>query len=370
MAMHNIDVDGAVQRITEKMEWVSERSKDKIPYKTVNGVHDDLSRSDINWWTNGFWPGIQWLLYHETGSQKHADIAREAERKLDRCFEEYYGIHHDAGFMWLLSAAADYRLTGDPLARKRALHAANLLAGRFNPAGNFIRAWNGTDNSGWAIIDCMMNLALLYWASEETGDHRFREIAMRHADMAAKCFVRPDGSVKHIVVFDPVSGEMLEELGGQGYAKGTSWTRGQAWGLYGFMISWKHTNRKVYLETAKKIADYFISQIPESGLIPVDFCQPETPRLEDSMAAAIAAGGMIELSRELGEDGEQYLDAAKKMLDALLTERCCWTKDSDGILERCTAAYHNQEKETNIIYGDYFLIEAVLKLKGNDVFLW
>ncbi len=106
MAMHNIDVDGAVQRITEKMEWVSERSKDKIPYKTVNGVHDDLSRSDINWWTNGFWPGIQWLLYHETGSQKHADIAREAERKLDRCFEEYYGIHHDAGFMWLLSAAA------------------------------------------------------------------------------------------------------------------------------------------------------------------------------------------------------------------------------------------------------------------------
>ena len=119
MAMHNIDVDGAVQRITEKMEWVSERSKDKIPYKTVNGVHDDLSRSDINWWTNGFWSGIQWLLYHETGSQKHADIAREAERKLDRCFEEYYGIHHDAGFMWLLSAAADYRLTGDPLCMRR-----------------------------------------------------------------------------------------------------------------------------------------------------------------------------------------------------------------------------------------------------------
>ncbi len=370
MENHSIDVNSAVQRITEKMDWVSERSKSKIPYKTVDGVHDDLSESDINWWTNGFWSGIQWLLYHETGNEKHAAIARSVEQKLDRCFEEFYGIHHDAGFMWLLSAAADYRLTGDLEARRRALHAANLLAGRFNPAGNFIRAWNGTDNSGWAIIDCMMNLALLYWASEETADPRYRQIAECHADTAARCFVRSDGSVRHIVIFDPESGEMIDDLGGQGYAKGSSWTRGQAWGIYGFTISWKHTQKELYLETVRKIADYFISQIPADSLIPVDFCQPETPHLEDSMAAAIAACGMIELSRELGEEGVPYLDAAKRMLAALLAKRCCWTKESDGILERCTAAYHNQEKETNIIYGDYFLIEAVFKLNGNDAFLW
>lgn len=370
MENYNPDVDAAVRRITEKMDCVSDRSKDKIPYRTIDGVHNDLSESDINWWTNGFWPGIQWLLYHETGDGKYAAIARNAEKKLDRCFEEFYGIHHDAGFMWLLSAAADYRLTGDRDAKRRALHAANLLAGRFNPAGNFIRAWNGTDNSGWAIIDCMMNLALLYWASEETGDPRYRRIAECHADTTSSCFVRPDGSVRHIVIFDSENGGMIEELGGQGYAKGSSWTRGQAWGIYGFTISWKHTRKKLYLETARKIADYFISQIPDDSLIPADFCQPQLPHLEDSLAAAIAACGMLELSRELGKEGALYLDTAKRMLGALLEKRCCWKKETDGILERCTAAYHHQEKEINIIYGDYFLMEGVFKLKGNDIFLW
>ena len=142
-------LDKAAQDVKEKLAWVSERSADKIPYTTVNGVHDD--RSDpavhyglddgINWWCNGFWPGMMWLMYSETGEEKYARIARRAEQKLDRCFEEYYGLHHDVGFMWLPSAVADYRLTRDRDARRRGLHAANLLAGRFNPAGKDTFLW-------------------------------------------------------------------------------------------------------------------------------------------------------------------------------------------------------------------------------------
>lgn len=371
-----------VEKIKEKMDWVSEKSKDKIPYTTVNGVHDDRSGDSgewsaddgIFWWTNGFWGGMLWMMYHETGEEKYAKIARISEEKLDRCLEGYLGLHHDVGFMWLPTAVADYRLTGSEEAKRRGLHAANLLAGRFNPAGNFIRAWNdawGDDTRGWAIIDCMLNIPLLYWASETTKDPRFKHIAMRHADTAMKHFIRPDGSVRHIVEFDPETGEYVRDYGGQGYEQGSSWTRGQSWGLYGFVMSYLHTGKEEYLDTAKKIAHYFIANIPESGLIPVDFRQPAEPVWEDSTAAAIAACGLLELSKKVGElEKEMYVRAALKMLRALSEKRCCWGKENDCILEKCTAAYHNQEHEFNIIYGDFFFMEAMFKLKGDDIFLW
>ena len=143
-------LEQAAAAVREKLAWVSERSADKIPYTAMNGIHDDKSDPEggfgpddgINWWCNGFWPGMMWQMYAETGEQRYAQIARGVEQKLDRCFEEYYGLHHDVGFMWLPSAVADYRLTGDADARRRGLHAANLLAGRFNPVGNYLRAWN------------------------------------------------------------------------------------------------------------------------------------------------------------------------------------------------------------------------------------
>lgn len=373
--MDKIYAEKIVLCIRKKMEWISEKSKDKIPYTTENGVHNDLSEKDIGWWTNGFWSGMMWLMYQETKENRYAEIARKTEDKLDECLKQFYCLHHDIGFMWLLTAVADYKLTGNPEAKRRGLLAANLLAGRFNPAGNFIRAWNswenGEDNSGWVIIDCMMNLSLLYWASEESKDPRYRKIAMLHADTVARNFIRKDGSVRHIVVFDPDTGEMIEELGGQGYQKGSSWTRGQTWALYGFVISWLHTKKSEYLQMAEKVAEYFISQIPENGRIPVDFCQPGDVSLEDSSASAIAASAFLELARIFdGEKSGKYQKIAERLLEVLCEQRCNWTKDCDCILEKCTAAYHNQVKETNIIYGDYFFMEAVLKYHGNSNLFW
>ncbi len=374
-------VEAATQKIREKMEWVSEKSKDKIPYTTVNGTHDDKSKTDaatpdggISWWTNGFWGGMMWLMYHETGEERYAEIARVSEDKLDQCFREYLGLHHDVGFMWLPTAVADYRITGNTEARVRGLHAANLLAGRFNPAGSFIRAWNSYgngDNRGWAIIDCMMNVPLLYWASEETGDPRFKQIAMLHADTAQEAFIRPDGSCNHIVEFDPFEGGIVRTYGGQGYEEGSSWTRGQSWAIYGFVLSYIHTGKKQYLDAAKRVAHYFISNIPESGLIPVDFRQPGEPAWVDSTAAAIAACGFIEIARQVGEhEKDLYLGAALKLLKTLEEKQCNWTKDNDCILEGCTAAYHDKAHHFNIIYGDYYFMEAIFKLKGEDILLW
>lgn len=376
-------LDKAGENVKEKLAWVSERSADKIPYTTVNGIHDDKSDpmacygpdDGINWWCNGFWPGMMWLMYSETGEERYAQIARRAEEKLDCCFEEYYGLHHDVGFMWLPSAVANYRLTGDRDARRRGLHAANLLAGRFNIAGNFLRAWNDAktpaDTAGWVIIDSMLNIPLLYWAWEETKDPRFRHMAIAHADTVMENFVRPDGSVRHIVEFDPETGVYRTDRGGQGYGQGSSWSRGQAWGMYGFVISYRHTGNTAYLDTAKRIAHYFIANIPEDGIIPVDFRQPEEPFWCDDTAAAIAACALIEIGRAVdAQERRMYLAPALRLLRVLVEQHCDFTRKSDCILQKGTAAYHDTNHEFPIIYGDYYLCEAIFKLKGKNTFLW
>lgn len=374
-------LEAVVKKIYEKMEWVSEKSRNKIPYTTINGTHDDYNNSDkegrildgINWWTNGFWGGMMWLMYHATGETKYAAIAKTSEEKLDQCFVDFYGLHHDVGFMWLPTAVADYRITKDPDAKRRAIHAANLLAGRFNPAGKFIRAWNSVGNQdtrGWAIIDCMLNIPLLYWAAEETGDPRFLHIATMHADTVMEYFIRPDGSAEHIVEFDPILGGVVKTHGGQGCENGSSWSRGQSWALYGFMMSYLHTGKAEYLNTAKRVAHYFMANIPESGIVPLDFRQPQEDIWEDSSAAAIAACGLIEIAKNVDEKEQNlYFKAALKLLKTLDRKRCDWTKACDCILENCSEAYHSK-KHISMIYADYFFMEAIFKLKGNDIFLW
>ncbi len=362
------------EKLKGKMRAVTERNRDKIPYTAVNGVFNDMGKDDIAWWTNGFWGGMMWQMHALTGEELYKEEAVKTEEKLDVVLMNDKGLDHDNGFKWLPTAVADYKVTKNPASLNRAMLAAGNLAGRFNLAGHFIRAWNdnGTDDRrGWAIIDCMMNLPLLYWASEETGDPRFGQIARAHADRAQECFVRADGSVNHIVEFDPETGEMVRTYGGQGYGVGSSWTRGQSWGLYGFTLSYIHTKDEKYLNTARRIAHYYIANIPDSGKIPVDFRQPADCPWEDSTAAAIAACGLLELSKYVEErDSMVYRKAAMKLLQTLDAERCSWDPGTDELLEKCTAAYHDKEHEFPIIYGDYYFIEAVMKILEKELFIW
>ncbi|EET58480.1 unsaturated glucuronyl hydrolase [Marvinbryantia formatexigens DSM 14469] len=372
-------------RIVEKMRWVSEKNKEKIPYTTdENGDYDDRSDKSrswnaddgLSWWTNGFWGGMMWLLYLYTKEERYAEIARVSEDKMTECFQTFLGLHHDVGFMFQPTAVADYRITGRRQAKTTALHAAALLAGRFNPAGNYIRAWNDIsgstdDTRGWAIIDCMFNISLLYWASEETKDPRFRHIAMLHADTVRKNFVREDGSVCHIVEFDPETGERVKSYGGQGYAEGSAWTRGQGWAVYGFMISYRHTGKKEYLEMAKKVAQYCIAHIPEDGIIPVDFCQPAEPAWEDSCGACVIAGGLLSLAEQTeGEEKQRYLENACKILKTIAAARADWGTDCDAIVQNCSASYHDKKHHVTMNYADYFFMEAVFRLAGMEFKMW
>ena len=301
-------LDEIYEKLKVKMLRECGRAKTKIPYSAQNGVFDDRSnKQEINFWTNGFWGGILWQMYHATKEECYKEAARIVEEKFDYLLDEYIRLHHDVGFMWLHTAVADYRLTGDPKARVRGLHAASLLAGRYNPAGKFIPAWNGEDRIGWIIIDSMMN-------------------------------------------------------------------RGQAWALYGFALSYRHTKDQKYLDAAKRVANYFIASVVRTNFLPLcDFRQPAEPVYYDSTAGACAACGLLEIAEHVPElEKEFYVDAAFRILQAMEDVWCDWDPERDSILQMGTAAYHNRPAELHvpIIYGDYFFIEAVLRLLGKDFLIW
>ena len=340
-----------------------------IPYKSENGRWVASPYDGNSWWTGGFWPALMWQFYAAEKDDFFLAEARRTEKLLTDEFRAFLALNHDVGFMYLLSCGADYKLTGDEQARVDTLHAASLLMGRFNPAG-YIRAWNHPSQVGYAIIDCMMNLSLLFWASRQTGDPRFARVAVIHADTALREFLRPDGSVSHIIEFDPETGRRVRELPGQGYALGTSWSRGQAWGLYGFTLAYMNTKDARYLDAARRIAAYFTAHIRPDGLTDCDFCQPEGEERIDNIAGAIAACGLLELEKITRETA--YADSARRLVDGLLDHCSDWTEARCGVLTHCTASYHDDGagRHTNITYGDYFLAEALAKLNGTDPMLW
>lgn len=344
------------------------RQEDFIPYTVQDGAWKPGPMDGICWWTNGFWSALMWQMYVITGDQIYQEEARRAQDLLDGAFADFDHLHHDVGFMWRISSGFDADLTGDEKNRRRALLAANLLAGRFNPNG-FIRAWND-DKAGWAIIDCMMNLSLLYWASRQTGDPRFSLIAQRHADTAMRCFIRPDGTSEHIVIFDPLTGSVLDRPGGQGWAPGSVWSRGQAWALYGFVISAMHTGRKDYLDTARRVADAFLARLDEDGLPSCDFAAPKEPVVKDDCAGAIAACGLLQLADALGEEGVSYGRAGTRLLKALAESHADWSESFPAILTHCTGSYHSNDHHIPMVYGDYFFVEGIARLLGHRELRW
>ncbi len=361
-----------LEKIDAKIRVEAERIGEAIPYiPSADGRYKDVT--DIAWWTNGFYGGMLWQLYNATGYTLYREMAEKQELRLDKAIEDFDGLYHDVGFMWMHTAVADYRLTGNEKSKSRGMHMANVLAGRFNVLGDFIRAWND-DKSGWMIIDCLMNLSLLYWASEESKDPRFRAIAERHAATALDKLVRPDGSCGHIAILDPMTGELLELPGGQGFESGSSWSRGQSWAVYGLAISYAHTKDKKYLDAAKRVAHYFISNLAINDWLPLcDFRSPAEPVLYDTTAGAIASCGFLEIAKHVPEhEKELYEKAALNCVKAMIDKFGDFDSSNDGILAGGKVAYHDGGKclQEKIIYGDYFLTEAILRILEKGFFIW
>lgn len=357
-------------KFDSKMRATLPRCEGKIPYSTENGVYDDYSSDDrITWWTNGFFGGLLWLMYKATGYEPYKEMAEDNVLMMDRALKKFDELHHDVGFMWHILSGADYRITGNEASRTRSLYAAATLFARYNPGAGYIKAWN-LGEEGWTIIDTMMNIPLLYWAAKELNDDRYAKVAIKHSEMAMRDHVRPDGSVAHIVNHDTTTGEALNTDGGQGYAEGSSWSRGASWALYGFALSYAHSKREEFLETAKKVAHYFVFSIIDDDFVPrCDFRSPAEPLYYDTTAGAVAACGLIEIAKHVSEfEKEAYLSAAIKILKGL-EKFCDFDHSRDSILQEGRERYHDCFQR-HIIYGDFYLAEALYKLRGEDMLFW
>ena len=391
-------LDGVYDKLLVKMKAQCQRVGTNIPYTTdKDGKYRDITETPwgkkpdgsthVSFWTNGFWPGMLWQMYKATGDKAYMDAAVGVEDRLAEVLNDPESVGHDLGFMFLQSSVANYRMTGDARAKVRGLLAASELASRYNIDGRFIRAWPGARHSimsermgggdirGWMIIDCMMNLPLLYWASQELDDPRFKKIAVSHAKTAQQYIVRPDGSCNHIIAFDPDTGEYLNNPCGQGYKQGSSWSRGQSWAVYGFALSYRHTGDASFLNTAKQCAHYCIANMAVSDWLPlVDYRQPAEPLKYDSTAAMCTVCGLLEIAGHVDENEARfYTEAAYRILRACDKKFANWNPEQDSIMTGGTFFYHDptgENTEVPIIYADYYLIEAILRLKGKDLFEW
>ncbi len=369
---HKEWIDSIWSKLDEKLSKTAIKSRDKLPYTTEDGIHDNRAITFPTWWTNGFWGGIMWLMYMGTHNEEYKLTALRSEELLDLALDKCDCLDHDVGFMWNITSGVRYRLDGDKKAKNRLKMAVALLASRFNSQAGYIRAWNGDGKlPKMTIIDTMMNLPMLFRASEEEFDDRLKHIALTHTEMAIRDHIRADGSVNHIVLHNPVTGEVERTDGGQGYDVGSSWSRGQAWAIYGFVLAYIHTNETKFLDIAKRTAHYFISCMSISDYLPLcDFRAPEEPVIYDSTAGACAACGLIEIAKVVPEyEKKLYIESAIKILKAIEEKFCDWSDTEDSILQMGTEAY-KRGNHIPIIYGDYFFVEAIYKLRGNDFLMW
>lgn len=327
-------------------------------------------------WTPSFFTGMACLAYENT---KDPSFVKWLNQFYDgyhnKVFNTPMNTMHDLGFLYSLYSVALYKLTGDVNHKKVGIKAAEELAKRFFPKGNYIRAWGRldekvpdyvseelakdhffTESKGLAIIDCMMNIPLLYWATEVTGNPYFRNIANAHADMTMERFIREDNTVFHAYRFDEATGNPIGGTNYCGYSDDSYWSRGAAWAIYGYIIAYGYTQDETYLETSKKLAHKYIDAIQET-IVPVwDFSLPEgAPREEDTSAAAIAACAFIEIAKHDPAEKE-LIKWADKTIEALAGDKYL-NKDIEcpGILR------HSSGTKGYWICSDYFFMELINK---------
>lgn len=346
---------------------------------SVNNFYEPIDNTD---WTNGFWTGELWLAYEyymKGGRESYAGALRRAAEVqvasfYQRIVKREQVDHHDMGFLYTPSCVAAYKLTGSGQAREAAVLAAEQLITRYHPVGEFIQAWgpmNAPENYR-LIIDCLLNLPLLYWASEETGDGKYREIAEKHIHTAVANVIREDYSTWHTFFFNMETGAPDHGSTCQGYRDGSAWARGQAWGVYGMACAYRYTGREDYIEKFRHVTEYYMDHLPKD-LVPywdLEFGEGSTePR--DSSSASIVACGLLEMSKYLGEqEAAYYVGLAKKILKSVYDNYA--VKDSaisNGLVLHATYSNHSPYNTCNHygvdecnIWGDYFYMEALTRL--------
>lgn len=357
----------ALREVLAKVDAMMPRFTTTFPAAcATNGHYPAVEKVD---WTEGFWTGMLWLAWEVTGDDKYRTVAEGLLDSFEERLDKQIKVDtHDLGFLYLLSCVNARKLTGNLRARSLALRAAELLYCRFNETAGVIQAWgdlNDPARQGRMIIDCNLNVPLLFWAANETGNDTWREAATRHLAQAACYLVREDASSFHTFYMDVHSGKPLRGDTHQGFSDSSCWARGQAWGIYGFALGFRHTGDTTQPELARKLAHYFLNRLPEDFVCYWDLIfTPRDNAPRDTSATAVAACGLAELLTllPLTDPLRPAYNNATELMMRNLRERY-FAHTQDGLLRE---GVYNFGRNIGInepnLWGDYFYFEALVRL--------
>ena len=336
--------------------------------KNYNPAADKFVTSNSGWWCSGFYAGTLLNLYEQ---EHDAALLSEANRSMDSLAKEQYNTHtHDLGFMMYCSFGNANRVEPKPEYKQILINSARSLSTRFNPKVGCIKSWDSKPSDFLVIIDNMMNLELLFWATRETGDSSFYKIAVTHANTTMKNHYRPDYSSYHVVNYNAQTGEVQQRKTAQGYADESAWARGQVWGMYGFTVMYRETKDKKYLEQAQHIARFILNHpnLPADKIPYWDFNAPNIPdALRDASAGAIMASALLELCRYADKkDGINYFNTAQAILKTLSSPAYkAETGANGGFILKHSVGHLPQKSEVDVplTYADYYFVEAMKRYK-------
>lgn len=345
---------------------------------SINQIPNSMDLDSVKWrytqvgsWTCGFWPGILWYLYEDTKDKMWKEAA---EKVTDRIAPLAYkkARSHDSGFIMMSSLGNGYRLTGNPQYKEGLLYAADSLAMLYNPVVGTILSWPGmVKKENWphnTIIDNMMNLELLFWAAKNGDNHRLYDIAYKHAETTMKNQFRPDYSCYHVAVYDTIDGHFIKGVTHQGLSDDSMWARGQAWAIYGYTMVYRETHDVRFLDFAQKVANVYLSHLPQDMIPYWDFDAPDLSSTEprDASAAAITASALLELSTYVADSDSSafYRGKALDMLQVLSSSAYQARDKKDAFLMHSVGHMNRGwEVDASISYADYYYLEALIRLK-------
>jgi hypothetical protein len=349
------------------MAQTLEKQPGKFP-RTID-AKENLLTGDAKVWTSGYFPGSLWYLYEFSGDKEFLEYAKESTSRIKGI--EHEKGYHDIGLMLYCSFGNGYRLTGDTVYRDILLTGAESLSTRFNPVVGCTKSWEPTQNWKFpVIIDNMVCLELMLWASEASGNSGYKDICVSHADVTIKNHFRPDFSSYHLVSYIPGTGEVEKKVTVQGYANESSWARGQAWGLHGYTMMYRMTKEPRFLKQAQNIAAFILNHpnLPADKIPYWDFNAPDIPNaLRDASAAALIASALVELSGYVEKPlAKTYLKTAETQIRTLSSPGYFAEKGTNGhfILKHSVGSLpHKSEIDVPLTYADYYYIEAMMRYR-------
>ena len=366
-------IDLVIKQIDANMEYFKEKFPSSATKNNQYGIIENIE------WTDGFWTGLLWLAYEYTGDEKYRELADKNVASFKNRVEKDIELdHHDLGFLYSLATVSGYKLTGSKDAREASIKAANKLISRYQEKGEFIQAWGelGSKDHYRFIIDCLLNIPLLYWASDETGDAKYRNIANKHFVTSCNNVIRDDASAFHTFYMDNETGKPLRGVTRQGYSDDSAWARGQAWGVYGIPLNYRYTRNESCFNLYKGMTNYFLNRLPKDNVCYWDLIFNDgDDHSKDSSAAAIAVCGMHEMNKylpEVDENKEVYKYAMHNILRSLI-ENYMNPEIEPGkpVLLHGVYSWHSGKGvDEGNIWGDYFFLEALIRFYKDWNLYW